>query len=112
MGGRPVGGDGDALLLSNAVESARLALVDYEAGLLDDDQFRRVLTRAALVEGPDRVWLLDLDGARWLVYRAGTLSCDDAPAPPAELTAARLAHWRAGLEALAGRGGGHEGRGG
>ncbi|HEX7166035.1 MAG TPA: hypothetical protein VF230_03545 [Acidimicrobiales bacterium] len=66
--------------LHAAVETCRDALVDYRAGILDDDGLRRVLVGAGIVRAPDEVWLLDLDSDRWWRYDGVALAAIDASA--------------------------------
>jgi hypothetical protein len=68
------------------------ALVDYEAGLLDDEELRQVLARTGVVVDDGAHWLLDVERGEWLRY---------APvAPERLLDAGAVGEWRARLLAL------------
>lgn len=54
--------------LDSAVELCRRAMADYRAGVLDEDELRRLLFRGGLVQWPDQAWLLDLQAGRWWRY--------------------------------------------
>ena len=66
--------------LDAAVEVCRDALADYRAGILDDDGLRRVLVGAGVVNGPNELWLLDLDADRWWRYDGVALAALDTSA--------------------------------
>ena len=51
-----------------ALRTVDRAIVDYEAGLLSDDELRRILVRAGVVVDAEVVWLLDLERGGWWCY--------------------------------------------
>jgi hypothetical protein len=88
--------------LDRAVAACQQALVDYQSGLLDEDQLRRALYHGGIVLGDREAWLLDLAGGGWRRYDGiGT-----HPYPPAPddgdvgFDAATLRRWQAGLRDL------------
>ena len=54
--------------LQRAVEACLQALVDYQTGLLDEEQLRQALYRDGMVLGDGEAWLLDLAGGTWRRY--------------------------------------------
>jgi hypothetical protein len=77
--------------LEGALGACRQALADYQAGLLDDDEVRRVLYEAGLVHREGEAWLLDLHAGQWWRYDGLAL---DAPerSPLSGPAVARLRH--------------------
>lgn len=60
--------DDDASLhsaLDAALAVCREKVVEYRAGLLDEDELHRELRRAGLVRRGDDAWLLDVDTEQW-----------------------------------------------
>ena len=75
-----------------AIATCDRALVDYETGLLDDDELRRILGRAGVVLEDGDPWLLDVELGRWSRY---------APVPPDRaLDVGAVREWRARLRSL------------
>ena len=63
--------EGDAALasmLATAAAECDRALVDDQAGLLDERELRRELLRIGLVVTTDEAFLLDLETHRWWRY--------------------------------------------
>ena len=57
-----------AQILAAAAAECDRALVDYQAGLLDERELRRELQKCGLVMREDEVWLLELRTQRWWRY--------------------------------------------
>jgi len=88
-----------------AVATCRQALVDYQSGLLDEDQLRQALYRNGMVVGDSETWLLDIAGGTWRRYNGVTT--EQIPAPPGDgeapqqaFDAATLQQWQRGLREL------------
>jgi hypothetical protein len=91
--------------MARAVEACQQALVDYQTGLLDEDQLRRALYVDGVVLGQGEAWLLDVAAGRWQRYDGiGTeaLPMDGEPRAPSPraFDAATLRRWQEGLRAL------------
>ena len=91
--------------MERGAAACRQALVDYQAGLLNEEQLRRALFHAGMVLGDDEFWLLDVAGGAWWRYDGiGTerFSADPAESAPAVRTfdAATLRRWQDGLRSL------------
>ena len=88
-----------------AVAGCQQALVDYQTGLLDEEQLRRALYRAGIVLGDGEAWLLDVAGGVWRHYdgisteRISTLPSERDVTPRA-FDAATLRRWQRGLRGL------------
>ena len=54
--------------MERAVAACQQALVDYQVGLLDEEQLRRALHRDGIVLGDGETWLLDVAGGGWTRY--------------------------------------------
>ena len=54
--------------LRAAVNEYEQAVIDAEAGRIDDAEFRRRVFKAGMVVGDDEAWFLDLPNARWCRY--------------------------------------------
>ena len=85
--------------------ACRQALVDYQAGLLNEEQLRRALFQAGMVLGDDEAWLLDVDGGAWSHYDGiGTervaVDASDGRGVDREFDAATLRRWQEGLRSL------------
>jgi hypothetical protein len=68
------GADPDPNLLSaltSAADACRQALIDYEAGLLDEAERARSLVRLGLVLTANEAWMLDATTHRWWRYDGG-----------------------------------------
>ena len=76
--------------LEGALAGCRQALIDYQAGLLGDDDVRRTLFRHGLVLHGEEAWLLDLHGEQWWRYDGLGLGTARAPLTTAGVT--RLRH--------------------
>jgi hypothetical protein len=90
--GLPPGG-----ALARAVLACDSALLDYQAGLLDDGQLRRILFHSGIVLDDGGAWLLDVERGAWCRYD-GIAAGDHADRP---LDGATIRRWRAGLRRLA-----------
>jgi hypothetical protein len=90
---------------ARAVAACRQSLVDYQSGLLDEEQLRRALYRDGLLLGSGEAWLLDVAGGTWRRYdgisteRITGHSLGDA-VPPRAFDAATLRRWQQGLDGL------------
>lgn len=91
--------------LRRAVAGCLQALVDYQTGLLDEDQLRRALYRDGLVLGDSEAWLLDVAGGTWRCYDG--ISTAPLPVHPGDggvthgaFDAATLQRWQRGLRGL------------
>jgi hypothetical protein len=78
-----------------AVAACLQALVDYQMGLLDEEQLRRALDRDGVVLAGDGAWRLDLPSGTWR-RDDGTSACAATPL----FDAATLGRWQRGLRAL------------
>jgi hypothetical protein len=92
-------------VLERAVAACRQALVDYQSGLLDEEQLRRSLYRDGMVFGDGEAWLLDVAGGRWSRYDG--ISTERIPthlsgggATQRAFDAATLRRWQRGLRGL------------
>ena len=88
-----------------AVADCRQALVDYQSGLLDEEQLRRALYRSGLVLGDSEAWLLDVAAGTWRRYDGVSAERipddpDDGSAAHGTFDAATLRRWQQGLEGL------------
>ena len=91
--------------MAQAVAACQQALVDYQTGLLDEEQLRRALYREGIVLGDGEAWLLDVAGGGWSRYDGiGTelLGADPVGGAGAQRTfdAATLRRWQEGLRGL------------
>jgi hypothetical protein len=89
--------------MERGVAACRQALVDYQAGLLNDEQLRRALFQAGMVLGDNEAWLLDVAGGAWQRYDGvGTERWTDPTDGDAgrAFDAATLRRWQEGLRAL------------
>lgn len=91
--------------MERAVAACGQALLDYQSGLLDEDQLRHALYRDGLVVGDDELWLLDVAEGAWRRYDG--VSTEQIPADgraggPTHraFDAATLRRWHEGLRAL------------
>jgi hypothetical protein len=91
--------------MERGVAACRQALVDYQAGLLNEEQLRRALYQAGMVLGDNEAWLLDVAGAAWSRYDG--IGTERFPAGVGEgssadraFDAATLRRWQEGLRAL------------
>ena len=55
----------DPVALEQAVVACQVALADYQAGLLDGEELRRVLERSTVVVDADGTWCLDIASGTW-----------------------------------------------
>lgn len=85
--------------------ACRQALVDYQAGLLNEEQLRKALFHAGMVLGDNEAWLLDVAGGAWSRYDG--IGTERFPADPSDdgavaraFDAATLRRWQEGLRAL------------
>jgi hypothetical protein len=88
-----------------AVAACREALVDYQTGLLDEEQLRRTLFRSGMVVTDGEVWLLDVAEGTWRHYDGNSTDRfppqpDDGSAEQRAYDAATLRRWQRGLEGL------------
>ena len=88
-----------------ALAGCQQALVDYQTGLLDEEQLRRALYLAGIVLGDSEAWLLDVASGAWRRYDG--ISTEQISAPPGEhdatqraFDAATLGRWQRGLQEL------------
>jgi hypothetical protein len=95
MGGE-AGGQELRVRLEVALRDCRVALSEYQSGLVDEAQLRRALKHHGMVEHGDEVWLLDLSAGHWCRYDG--LSVDPVPAP---LDAVQLSRLRGVIDRLA-----------
>jgi len=91
--------------LERAVTACRQDLVDYQTGLLDEQQLRRALYRDGLILGNEEAWLLDVADGSWRRYdgistEAVTVQPDDGRSPARTFDAATLRRWQRGLRGL------------
>jgi hypothetical protein len=91
--------------MGRAVAACQQALIDYQTGLLDEEQLRRALFSGGMVFADGEAWLLDVAGAGWSRYDGiGTerlpLGADGAGAAPRTFDAATLRRWLEGLRGL------------
>jgi hypothetical protein len=91
--------------MARAVEACRQALVDYQTGLLDEEQLRHALFRDGIVIGAGEAWLLDVASGRWSRYEgidAEPLPRDDAEREPGggAFDTATLRRWQENLREL------------
>ncbi len=82
--------------LEAALRECRVALSEYQSGLVDEAELRRALKHHGMVEDDDAVWLLDLSAGRWCRYDG--LSVDPVPSP---LDAVQLSRLRGVIDRLA-----------
>ena len=85
--------------------ASQQALVDYQTGLLDEEQLRRALYGAGIVLGDTEAWLLDVASGTWRRYDG--ISTERIPARPGDhdvtqraFDAATLRRWQQGLRGL------------
>jgi hypothetical protein len=91
--------------MERAVAACQQALVDYQSGLLDEEQLRRALYRDGIVLGDGEAWLLDVAGGGWTRYDGiGTerfpMDSDEGGFTPRAFDAATLRRWQEGLRGL------------
>ena len=90
--------------LERAVAACLRALIDYQTGLLDEEQLRRTLYHGGIVLGDGEAWLLDVSGGCWRRYDG--IGAEPFP-DPAAVPGGRVFHgdtlrrWQDGLRALA-----------
>jgi hypothetical protein len=91
--------------MARAVAACQQALVDYQTGLLDEEQLRHALFRRGMVLRDGEAWLLDVASGRWSRYdgigtemlRADPLDGADTHRP---FDAPTLRRWQEGLRGL------------
>jgi hypothetical protein len=90
--------------MAQAVAACQQALVDYQTGLLDEEQLRRALHREGVVLGDGETWLLDVAGGAWSRYDGiGTERLGADPVGGGThrtFDAASLRRWQEGLRGL------------
>jgi hypothetical protein len=91
--------------MTRAVTACHQALVDYQTGLLDEEQLRRALFSGGILLGDSEAWLLDVATGGWSRYDG--IATEPLPAPPADdllsprlFDAATLRRWQEGLRGL------------
>ena len=82
--------------LEAALAACREALADYQAGVLGDEDVRRILFRHGMVQRDGEAWLLDLQRNQWWRYDGLAMSTARSP-----LNRTGVAHLRRSLDALA-----------
>ena len=91
--------------MARAVEACQHALVDYQTGLLDEEQLRHALYRDGIVLGDGEAWLLDVASGRWSRYdgigteQVSRFAAERESARTA-FDAATLRRWHVGLREL------------
>ena len=55
--------------LNEASRACRQVTIDYQSGLLDDQEETRSIIRCGVVILPDEVWLFDTETTLWWRYR-------------------------------------------
>jgi len=91
--------------MRRAVAACHQALVDYQTGLLDEDQLRRALYRDGLLLGNGEAWLLDVAGGTWRRYDGVgieriTSHGREGAASPRAFDTDTLSRWQRGLQGL------------
>jgi hypothetical protein len=91
--------------MERAVAACHQALVDYQTGLLDEEQLRRALFHDGIILGDSEAWLLDIAAGGWSRYDGiGTerfpLDSDEGGITPRSFDAATLRRWQEGLRGL------------
>ena len=90
--------------LQRAVAACQQALVDYQTGLLDEEQLRQALYRDGMVLGDGEAWLLDLAGGTWRRYDGISTELipaqADGTAGQRAFDADTLRRWQRGLRGI------------
>ena len=63
--------------LADAASAYRGAIVDYEAGVIDEAAFQAARFRAGIVVDLHEVWILDAKGRNWWRYDGVSLEATD-----------------------------------
>lgn len=65
----PAPTDGVIAALNAASRACRQVAIDYQSGLLDDEEMTRSIIRCGVVILADEVWLFDTETTLWWRYR-------------------------------------------